>query len=1411
MKILYTANELSTRNLKAVPPFAAQEIEMRQLDEATPQRFAANEHLRDTDTRSQASIASEPASDFQGRVAQVVRAHDTLTAQLNQAAQALERAQQNYAAAATRAAQHLTQQETELAAAKAEAATLRESLERQLANATARAADADAAAERLARREAEVAEAVEGHQKLERRFSAAIVLLQEQDGALDAAKQRLTRREAELAEATEARLSLEKQVAAAESALGEAVRRAADDRSTAIEQATRRQSEFEALLREEVAKYDTLTRDLIATRQELAHANTMLQEAEARHASAIATTAAERHELEARHETRLAEAIAARVAVSRQLHEITTTLDRARQDHLNAATTAGERFAEQEVKLHEETAARQMLEGQLADTHIALQAAEQRAAAERLAASQRADERDAEFAARLDREAATRETLEQALNVARSKVAETETALRDAEHRHASHISTVTARFADQQVQYETRLAEAASARDLVDQRIREVEVSFEQSRQDAATDAAAAAARHAQLEAERADILANLQLREGQLADAIAALHVAEQGAATERLSAERQAAQRRAEFEATIARETDGRRAVEQDLATSQQKLAESESSLRDAEQRHASEMKTAAGQFAERQRELETLSAQIAAARDASDLRLREAEATLERIHDERRAEAIAVAAQRTQLEAELAKATALVVSERAASAERANARQLEFDARLSLELETRNANEQALAATRRDLLQTEAALRDALARHTEEMTSASNQLSAQHSQYTTRLAQASAAHAALEQQLADADQRHASALNAAATQLTEQQRTYETRLAEVTSAREIVSQQLHDAETTLARVRQESDAKALAASERISQRESELAGAAAARQALEDRLVDTETALKHAEAQALAERAAATQQAAQRQAEFDAQLAREVEARNVVLRDLGETRMAAEQTQQALLGQAAALTAQMREIEARLTQELALACADYEGKLAELSRVHRDATENFERIRQANEIELVRIHALVAERDGQVKDQAARLEQLQSDLKAVRQEFEQTRRHRDRLQIEADRVPLLTNQIEASRAESRRQFDGSPIGILRCSDAGVLKEANRALLAALGYRSVDQLRPLGSPASVFESPDDFRWLIRHCEGTPSEWVDCIWKKKDGSRLTMRVCALRLSADVVEIVAEDLTALRAAEERLRQAQRMEAVGRLASEVADTCDILLRNVSQDGQQWLANVGSNTVQRQQGELIFGEVTRAAGFLKQLSVFGEKQTRALGGVDVHKLWRELTPVLKRVAGGDIEFVLPRKIFALHVDVDAERVERVLVNIAAYARERMPSGGRVIIQLARVVVDLDFVTKYPNVRPGAHALISVTEVRTAAPAEWPTGNRELVAAAAIATAAQRPGVDLVAFHALIGDCGGHLWMNVQPGGDMELKIHLPLRAADTSRSAGIFRSARGRLASSWFQS
>jgi hypothetical protein len=265
------------------------------------------------------------------------------------------------------------------------------------------------------------------------------------------------------------------------------------------------------------------------------------------------------------------------------------------------------------------------------------------------------------------------------------------------------------------------------------------------------------------------------------------------------------------------------------------------------------------------------------------------------------------------------------------------------------------------------------------------------------------------------------------------------------------------------------------------------------------------------------------------------------------------------------------------------------------------------------------------------------------------------------------------------------------------------------------------------------------------------------------------------------------------------------------------MEAVGRLASEVAVTCGNLLRDVNHDGQQWLVELERNSSLRRRGEMLLAEVTRAASFLRQLDAYGDEQVSALEPADLNQILCDLGPVLKQVLGEHITLVLPKGVSRvsspLNLDVKSERIERLLVNLASYGRERMPHGGHLVLDLATVEVDRDFIDKYPNVRQGAHVLITVTEVRQARRAEAPLGLRgEAEDATTSRAGSEKPGVDLGALQGLIRECGGHLWMEVQQSGAMVVKIHLPLRAPDESTSgrAVAVRAGRAGAIGKWFQ-
>ena len=424
---------------------------------------------------------------------------------------------------------------------------------------------------------------------------------------------------------------------------------------------------------------------------------------------------------------------------------------------------------------------------------------------------------------------------------------------------------------------------------------------------------------------------------------------------------------------------------------------------------------------------------------------------------------------------------------------------------------------------------------------------------------------------------------------------------------------------------------------------------------------------------------------------------------------------------------------------------------------------------------------------------------------VERHALELARLKEEAEGLRHQLDAMRTHAAALRRDTERVPALQRQLEESLHENRRQFERAPYGLCECTRDGAITRVNHSLARLLGYRSGEELQRVGFGAAVFECADDLRLLLeRAVETGKPQSVETLFKTHDSGHLNVRLHALSRDESVV-IAIEDLTKLCAVEQRLREAHRMEAVGRVASEVAVTCDTLLRDVTRGGQRWLAELESDTLLRHQGELLLDDVTRAAGYLRQFVVYGNKAISSLEPVSVARVLREMEPILKRVLGGDISLSLPRPARAFEVDVESETVQRILVNVANYARERMPHGGRMKIDLATTVVDQRFLARHPEVRPGAHVLVRITESQGAIlgllPVQFTIGRARH--APFTAPASDNPGMDLGPLMALVSDLGGHLWMAAEPGGSLTLENPPP----DANRRRGNSRSVR-REGESW---
>jgi PAS domain S-box-containing protein len=202
--------------------------------------------------------------------------------------------------------------------------------------------------------------------------------------------------------------------------------------------------------------------------------------------------------------------------------------------------------------------------------------------------------------------------------------------------------------------------------------------------------------------------------------------------------------------------------------------------------------------------------------------------------------------------------------------------------------------------------------------------------------------------------------------------------------------------------------------------------------------------------------------------------------------------------------------------------------------------------------------------------------------------------------------------------------LTSSVEAfevSRAESHRLFDHAGVAMFRCTRDGVLADVNRALTTLIGRRTYE-LASADFASAVFEAPQALSWLIERCiSSRTKESIETTWRRQDGGRLFVRLSARSLPSGIIEVVADDLTRLRVLEERLGQAHRMEALGRLASEVAITCGSLLANIQEQGREWMSWFPTHSESRQRGEQMFEDIGRTVGFLQELAACSDEQAR----------------------------------------------------------------------------------------------------------------------------------------------------------------------------------------------
>ncbi len=272
-------------------------------------------------------------------------------------------------------------------------------------------------------------------------------------------------------------------------------------------------------------------------------------------------------------------------------------------------------------------------------------------------------------------------------------------------------------------------------------------------------------------------------------------------------------------------------------------------------------------------------------------------------------------------------------------------------------------------------------------------------------------------------------------------------------------------------------------------------------------------------------------------------------------------------------------------------------------------------------------------------------------------------------------------------------------------------------------------------------------------------------------------------------------------------DVTDRRTAEERLRQAHRMEGVGRLAGGVAHEANNQMSVVIGAADFILARPNLDPAIRADAEYIRRAAERTAAVTAQLLAFSRRQVLRPRVVDLNALVEKFRPVLERTLGEDCAVTLTLTPALGSVRADPGQLEQVLLNLALNARDAMPRGGALSVETAEVTFGAGARAAVHGVvvRPGSYAMLAVSDTGcgmdpdTLAHAFEPFFTTKGVG--------QGTGLGLSTVYGIVKQSEGYLWAYSEPGQGTTLKVYLPVTETAAETATGdeaVITTGRGEL-------
>lgn len=362
-----------------------------------------------------------------------------------------------------------------------------------------------------------------------------------------------------------------------------------------------------------------------------------------------------------------------------------------------------------------------------------------------------------------------------------------------------------------------------------------------------------------------------------------------------------------------------------------------------------------------------------------------------------------------------------------------------------------------------------------------------------------------------------------------------------------------------------------------------------------------------------------------------------------------------------------------------------------------------------------------------------------------------------------------------------------RLQETTARLEAVVDASPLSIGMFGFDGVIQYANRAAHLTFGWIE-DGHRQIVQ--DIFE-PGEFERLEaevfgpRLRRGEVVAGFEAVATRADGTKIEVEIFAgpYRQDGEVVAIVAmfADITGRHIMERHLRQAQKLETVGRLAGGVAHDFNNILTAIG--GHAALVRKRVGPAEQVSLDVILSATDRAAGLTRQLLTFSRQQAQTLQMLDLNVVVGDLAAVHGRLLdeGVLLDTVLQPVIGS--IEADPTQIEQIFLNLVLNAQDAMPDGGRITIATSGAEFGSQAVIGGLEITPGRYVVMSVADTGTGM--DEATRSRIFEPFFTTKPMGKGTGLGLATVYGIVRQSGGYIWVYSELGHGTTFKVYLPL--------------------------